>query len=66
MTEIKSTTEVPSLDSSDELADMLDEVKRIRKDGEGWYDACLRVADNDAQTVVLTQLMLREVRKDRN
>ena len=62
---IEQADDIPDIDDVGDLQKKMEQIKQLREGGEGWYDACLRVADNDAQEFVLTQLMLREVRRER-
>lgn len=60
--DIQSAEDIPQIDSAEELNERIEQVKELREDGEGWYDACLRVGENDAQKYVLLRLMLREIK----
>jgi len=64
--DIETVEDIPQISSSTELNEKMERVRELRREGEGWYDACIRVGENDAQKYVLTQLMLQEVREDRD
>ena len=60
--DIQSAEDIPEIDDVGHLREKLEQVKELRKGGEGWYDACLRVGDNDAQKFVLAHLVVRQVK----
>jgi len=62
---IESAKHIPEVDAVGELNEKIEKVKQLRQDGEGWYDACLRVAENDSQTYVLLCMMLNRVENER-
>ena len=62
---IESAEDIPEVESAEELNEKTEQVEELRETGEGWFDACLTVADNDAQRYVLIHLMARRVRKER-
>ena len=66
LADIETVEDIPQINSAEELNEKIENAKQLHRDGDGWYDACLRVGENDAQKYVLTQLMLREVRGDRD
>ena len=63
---IQEASGIEGIESAEHLDKKVKQVEELREQGEGWYDACLRIGENDAQKYVLTQLMLREVREDRD
>jgi len=58
--EIESIEDVPTIESHDELEEMLSEVEKLVEEGEGSYDACMRVADNDLELILLNCIRSRE------
>ena len=63
---IQEASGIEGIESAEHLDKKVEQVKELREQGEGWYDACIRVGENDAQQYVLIQLMLQEVREDRH
>ena len=62
---ITSVEDMPEVDDVAELNEKIENVKQLREGGEGWYDACLSVADTDTQTYVLLRVMLTQLRNER-
>lgn len=58
--EIESIEDIPTIESHDELREMLSEIEELVDSGEGLFDACMRVAENDLELVLLNGITLRE------
>lgn len=62
---IESAEDIPGINDSVEFNEKLEQVRRIRADGDSWYDACLEVGSNEVQRSVLAKYMLHEVKAER-
>ena len=58
--EIESIEDVPTIGDIEELRRMRSEVEGLVEDGEGRFDACMRVAENDLELIVLSGILLGE------
>jgi len=57
---IDSIEDVPAITDRDELNEMLEATRELVAEGEGWYDTCIAVADNDLELIILQELRLKE------
>lgn len=58
--EIESIENVPTVEDSEKLEEMRSEVEELVNGGEGRFDACMRVAENDLELIILSGILFGE------